>query len=423
MKIATRWGWVLAVFLGLSGEAFAQMNYRPGIIVTTEGDTLEGWIRDQGTLKNLKSCKFKSERSGKPRIYFPPELRAYQATGYKHFQSMEWQVDSGYQQTFAEVLIEGKMELYQNWRTKNLAYVLRKENGDLMALQNEEFTYRKEGEGGSDYYAYGEKYEGFIKFYRDSMMTAFADQPTVVARVDGTEYRSKSLQATTRAYLVSKYGAEKGLSYEKNHRLTRDRFGFYVGAQTSKLFYLNTPVESDWVLSYPVGMFYAIPLSYFSERLYFQVEANYRYLNYDPLLMLPRPHTYRFIQSHVVGIPLLLHYRLSVKPFAPTLGAGKELGFNVDSYSEYHYIDEDSPDGDIIIDEYSVHRVNKGGWFAEIGFDWEQGNSMALFAKVRVQRYRNKIIPDGVENNVTFKVAEGDESWSNAFMLLVGLRF
>ncbi|MFH0756220.1 MAG: hypothetical protein V2B15_02900 [Bacteroidota bacterium] len=412
---------VLAIVLlmALATGVFGQMNYRKGRIITLNNDTIEGLVRDIGMLQSSKECLFKENRKAKPLAYLPGDLMGYELSGYKHYASKEWIRDGGYSRLFAEVLIRGDLSLYHNWRNKSLAYYLENDSGIQTGLQNVEFNLRRRSENG--YYAtYGDQVQGFIPVYRDSLRSVFRDSENTYSQVEQVEYRMKPIMEITKSYLGETCEGEECITYEKNLRLTRDRFGIFAGVQLTQMFYSKSMVESLITPSYPVGIFYQIPLSLVSERISFQAEVLYRHLNYDPLCNLPIGHTERTLQTDVVGIPLLFHYRMSVHRFSPTLGLGNELGFVLGSDVRYNYIDEE---GEPVEDRYFVHSINKGGWFLDVGLDFDLSRDISLFTKLRIQSYRSKIIDNKVENNVTFKVAEGEEYFTYAAALYVGLKF
>lgn len=407
----------MVVLLALSLGVFGQMNYRPGRIITMKNDTIDGLIRDYGVLQSSRVCMFKENKKDRAVAYLPGDLKAYEINGYKHYASMSWIKDSGYALLFAEVLIQGEVNLYHNWKNKSLAYYLEKEAGNPTGLQNVEFNLRRKSDG---FYAYGDQVQGFLPIYRDSLRSVFQDSESTYNKVEQVEYRMKPIMDITKSYLEETCEGEECITYEKDLRRTRDRFGVFAGVQMSQMFYSKSMVESDITASYPVGIFYQIPLSVINERISLQVELLYRYLNYDPLYNLPFNHTDRTLKTHVLGIPLLFSYRMSVRRFSPTLGIGNEMGFNVDSDVRYNYIDDE---GEAVEDQYFVHSINKGGWFLDVGVDYALSPGVSMFAKARIQSYRNKIIDNKVENNVTFKVAEGEEYFSYAAALYVGLRF
>jgi hypothetical protein len=333
---------------------------------------------------------------------------------------MEWVSTVGYEDIFAEVLIEGDMGLYHHWKHKNLAYAMRKKDGEFTQLQNVEVNMRRKSQQG-EFANVGNKVEAFIPIYRDTLRAVFSDQEEVAAAVSRVEYRAGPIMGITRDYLEADCEEGDCITFMKDRRLTRDRFGIIGGAQLSHLFHEYDYVGTDPTFSFPVGLFYHIPLSYFNDRLGLQFEILYRKVRYEPVENLSNYETFNYIETHTLGIPLLLQYRLSVNPFSPVIGFGKEMGFNLTSDAEYQYFDFNL--GEIREDPHHIHTINKGGWFLDAGMEYDVNPALSVFAKVRLQRFRNKLIRDGAENNVTYGVAEGEQVYTNAVMILVGLSF
>jgi hypothetical protein len=410
---------ILGVSLLLTASILSgQMNYRKGYIVTLKNDTINGLIRDYGYNTSSRLCTFRPDRHSDAQKFGPGQILGYGVEDYKRYTSMEWISTQGYSNLFAEVILEGDLSLYHHWRYKDLAYAIRKENDEVTPLQIVEFNLRRKSDMGQ--YAYGEKVEGVIPVYRDSLKSIFMDDQKIQDQVGRVEYRVKPIMEITRAYLENNCGKEECITYEKNLRIARDRFGIYGGFQVSQFSHYWSLVESDPTFSYPVVFFYQIPLSYFSDRFSFQLEVLYRYLYYDPLHNLEDNPTYNFAETHILGIPLMFNYRLSVQRFSPVIGIGKELGFVVASDVEFEYVNDL---GETIFDNYKIHQINKGGWFLDVGADYELSQGLSLFAKVRVQRYWNKIIYDGVESNIGFNVADGEQIRTDALALYLGIRF
>lgn len=417
-------GFGLALLM-MAGMAAGQMNYREGYVVSLKGDTVRGLVRDYGYNTSSRLCTFKPDRGAPPVKYGPAQILGYGMDGHRRYRSMEWVHTKGYSQLFAEVILEGKMDLYHHWRFKDLAYAIRKPDDEITQLQIVEFNLRRKSEMGQ--YTYGDKVEGFIPVYRDTLRSLFSEDKNIQKQVDRVEYRMKPIKEITKAYIEDNCDGETCITYEKNLRVARDRFGLFAGVQMSQFTHPSRLVESDPEVSIPVGLFYQIPLSYFSDRLSLQFEAMYRQVSYDPLYNLNNTPpfginnpTYNYVDMHVVGIPILLNYRLSVQRFSPTIGLGRELGFVVASDVEIQYVNDL---GETIFDYYKVHEINKGGWFLDVGMDYALRDGLSLFAKLRIQRYWNKIIYDSVESNIGFNVADGESIRTDAIALFAGIRF
>ena len=105
-------------FLTMIGAfVHAQSDYRPGFIITNEGDSIAGQIDYRATAKNLNSCLFKSN-SGQVVEYFPDQLKGYGFVDDKNYTS---EIEDGF---FVEKLVEGSMSLYR----MDQIYLVRKDS-------------------------------------------------------------------------------------------------------------------------------------------------------------------------------------------------------------------------------------------------------------------------------------------------------
>jgi len=411
----------LSLLLYMSLQSHGQMNYRQGWIITAEGDTLHGLIRDRGTLNSSRSCRFKISREADPADYDPYQIRGYETSGYKRFRSMEWEIDTSYRRVFSEVLLEGDLSLYLYPHQKNLAYIIRKRNGILLALQAEEIHYHRKTEMAGDRYVYGNKIEGYFAFYKDSLRVLFADQPDLSSKVDRLPYKTRPILNITRSYMEAGCDGDGCISYEKDLRLTRDRFGFFSGVQLSSLTPLDSGFGHNPTMAVPAGIFVQFPISLINDRFTFQLGLTFRSLQYVQTTRLPPGSPEGYMRWSTLGVPLSFNYRLSVKKFSPFLGAGKEFGYVLSSST--HHVTSINFLGEYITETGYIHRSQRGAWFADLGVSYELNTGLSFFSAIRLQRHLNKRIEDKYQNNFIFKNAEGEEYATYAASLHVGVRF
>ncbi len=56
--------------------------------------------------------------------------------------------------------------------------------------------------------------------------------------------------------------------------------------------------------------------------------------------------------------------------------------------------------------DFSIHRFQKEGWFADIGVNYKINPRFSLYSSLRFQRHLNLIIEDENYNGSTFAIAE-----------------
>lgn len=106
----------LIFFTGI--PSFAQSNYVPGYVITSAGDTLQGYLDSRGDARNSTLIKFKHDQESSSTTYKPTDLLSYYA-GEKRYVSKEIgfkneKNDKIINQVwvFLEVVVDGKGKLY-----------------------------------------------------------------------------------------------------------------------------------------------------------------------------------------------------------------------------------------------------------------------------------------------------------------------
>jgi len=74
------------VFL-VASSAMGQSDFRPGYLITSQVDTLQGQIDLRSELEMGQSCKFREDDKGLVREYTPEEILAYRFVDNKYFIS------------------------------------------------------------------------------------------------------------------------------------------------------------------------------------------------------------------------------------------------------------------------------------------------------------------------------------------------
>jgi hypothetical protein len=248
------------------------------------------------------------------------------------------------------------------------------------------------------------------------LLSVFRDSKKIQDQVSGVKYTSKSLSKITKAYINETCKENDCINYEKDFNLSRPGFGVFSGLSLSKIAW-EPDDKSETLESVPVGIFFNLPLTLFTDRFSFQIElisnnSTHEQL-YDNLL---DSIDYMYIKSNTIGIPLLLKYEISKKKVSPSIAIGKETGFVVKSnvlLNDY--------------DDYEVHRIQKGGWFCEFGLNYKLAPKFSLFSNFRIQTNRNLIIPESSGSTTYSDAKEFDlfftEYRTNFLTLRVGMKF
>ncbi len=408
---------IVAPLAGVNGQA----NFREGRLITSQNDTLYGLIKDGFIARNSRVCIFKENKKAKAVKYNPSEIKSYQIAEGKYYAAKDVKVKGENKRVFTQVLLEGELSLYHQTKDKEYSYYLETENGELISLVNRDRDFR--GQSDWIYKGYTTYNDAKIPIYKDTLYDLFSDTKQVQDQVYNVRYNPKSLMHITKAYIKETCRGSDCISYEGQLNTTREKFGAFTGVFISKIYFEDSGAASFVKATVPFGLFYNIPLSFLHERLSFQNEVTYRMMEYNELYNPPNETQYTKLRWDVVGIPLSIQYLTSFNRVSPTIGFGKEIGFVVNSdivaVTEGKF-PEDDP---IVTSNEFIYLFQHGGWFLDLGCDFELNSKISLFTNLRFQYYQNKVIADQYENKLTFKVAEGTIFDTFSAALLFGVRF
>lgn len=132
------------LFFAAQGSLIAQPDFRSGYILTSEQDTLRGFI----DFKSEDICKYKSTSDAEVAIYRASQIESYGFDGNRVFQSIGIPVEKGLlERGFAEVLILGKASLYRY----NRDFYLQVDSDKLNKLETKRNVKVRNGQTYSDY--------------------------------------------------------------------------------------------------------------------------------------------------------------------------------------------------------------------------------------------------------------------------------
>jgi hypothetical protein len=419
---------IILLFITISFRVNAQHNYKNGYIITLKNDTVFGLINDGGTLKNSKVCLFKTDKKSSAIKYSPKDIKSYRFNGDKFYSSKELFSNEERAWVFTEVLIQGDLDLYYFSKNKELAYFLEKDS-NLIDLVNKEVVLNISSAGllglktnnvftpiESENYYNQTNTSVYVDIYKDTLLSVFRDSKKIQDQVSDVKYTSRSLMKITKAYINETCKENDCINYEKDFNLSRPSFGIFSGISISKIIW-DSDVKSETIESIPLGIFFNLPLTLFTDRFSFQIEVISNNSTHEQLYNdLLDSIDYMSIKSNTIGIPLLFKYEISKKRVSPTFAIGKEIGFVVNSnvtFNDY--------------DNYQVHRIQKGGWFCEFGLDYKLAPKLSLFSNLRIQANRNLVIPESSGSTTYSDAKEFDlfytEYRTNFLTLHVGMKF
>jgi len=119
--------WILLVLLALPLHA-QKKGYARGYIITHEGETVEGWVKDRSTgtfMELYTKVRFKPADGGLARRYSPDEILAY-GTDNQHFESLpiyeesaffqfRYYLHDNYKRSFLKLIARDQDLSYYHW--------------------------------------------------------------------------------------------------------------------------------------------------------------------------------------------------------------------------------------------------------------------------------------------------------------------
>ncbi len=168
---------LIACFTFLSIMCFAQKDYLSGYVVTNEGDTLTGQIRDRRSvvIKIYTKIRFIDDDRGWKKKLSPNQIRAY-SRGDELFVSRDY---NG-KKVFLKLVEEGPVNLYHHLTVDDDSFLLEKK-----LLQRE----------GSSHYAH------IIGIgFRKKLTNYFSDCFDLIDKVHRREFRYKTLRSAVQYY-------------------------------------------------------------------------------------------------------------------------------------------------------------------------------------------------------------------------------
>jgi hypothetical protein len=203
---------ILLIFLLL--PVSAQNDYKPGYVLTNDGDTIKGFINLKLNYQNGKNCEFKENMQDVAKNYSPADIKAYRIENSKYYVAKDVSVDSIKNRVFLEYLVDGIVDLYfLNNGDVNL-YFIEKDNRLVMLTNNElkvmavrpkdkVFPIEVENRINSN------RYKGVLK-------VLFQDSPETLKKIDNTSFDYKPLINIIKEYHNNVCNGAECIDYSKS---------------------------------------------------------------------------------------------------------------------------------------------------------------------------------------------------------------
>lgn len=107
----------------------------PGYIITNEGDTLNGFIKNMAKRRMSNTIIFKKKLAEDEESYSPNDIQAFFHEPNLHYKALEIRLGENKKNKFLRKLVEGYASLYKYDGNTNPIFVLQQPNYDLVQLE------------------------------------------------------------------------------------------------------------------------------------------------------------------------------------------------------------------------------------------------------------------------------------------------
>nr|WP_319401007.1 hypothetical protein [uncultured Carboxylicivirga sp.] len=252
---------LLILFFNVCSNIVAQVDFRPGYIITNSLDTVTGLLDYRGDVRNMKVCSFKENETGDVIQYKPTDIYGYRFESGKYYVSKYLEDKSVKDTVFVEFLLKGIYNLYFYKNPNYLAYYIDSRDGGLLVLDNDEMIIEKKG---TKYVKHSNRYIGLLRY-------TFNDCPEIQRDIVGASLSHKSLINITKKYHEYKCDGEQCIIYEKKIPVLTVDIEPFVGYSLSKMSLKQLGVVEDMDLdlshSFSYGLALNLNLPRFNEKM------------------------------------------------------------------------------------------------------------------------------------------------------------
>jgi len=415
---------ILLFLISVSIGTKAQLNFRKGYVITNSNDTLHGKINDGGGNRNSRICLFKQSKASKVIKYYPADIKAYRFINDKYYASKKVFIRGESRYVFVDVLVEGKINLYNYRKTKNMTYYIEKKDSNMIGLVYKVITLYSKSKSPFNRLIYSHEYDLKYTPFLDTLYYLFRDCEKIQKKLDAVEYDQRSLTNIIQDYLSEVCKENDCINYTRDLKINGPRFGLFTGIRLNRISFLpytegkytyDHLINPKNDISFPIGAFMNIPMSRINDGLSFQIEliAN-NIKHYHEFNNLYYGNSVE-IASNTIGIPILLKYEiLKGNKLSPSISIGNEMNFVYSSKGNFVSGNRNSV--------LSLRPIQSNGLLFELGLNYKLSPKLSLFSNLRVQSFKNQFNPPTIDD-----YARSSRYWAeyktSSMSLYVGLKF
>jgi hypothetical protein len=355
------------------GNAHAQNDFRPGYILTNEGDTLSGFIDLQIDVKNCAECIFKKKLDSDIEKFNPFEIRAYRYLDGRYYISHEIKFDSTTLNVFLEVLVDGITNLYAYKSLKDEYYFIEKDGNKCDLLYRKEIQFADEND--VTRVRYFDQYKGMLAY-------TFRDDPAIMEDLQKLNFNQSSLIKITQEYHNHVCPDQECFVYAKETRSS-----IYLGIDLGYR-YLNMGLETspDHAVNYKtlIGFHLRFIPSLLYHRLNLIAGITFSKIDFsntfrNRLINSNYTSTNQFVViSRLINLPLHAEYSVGSKKVRPFFALGIDNCIFVNSITAIYPVTNGVPAAYKIESPFRKYNL---GVLVGTGLNLIVNDNMRLYSK------------------------------------------
>ncbi|MEM6893840.1 MAG: hypothetical protein AAF554_09135 [Bacteroidota bacterium] len=362
----------------------AQNDFRPGYIITKEGDTLNGFVNYKVGLKKFEVCSYKETKEQKnPVDYYPNQIHGYGFVGDRFFEAKEIRAEES-KKVFIEVLVKGKATLYRY----NTDFFIKKNDSIFKQLVNEvsieytELGYREKQSN---------RHIGVLTYL-------FSDCPKVKKKAQTVQLKEKALVNLTKAY--NDCFNEPSIVFLENKPWLKANVGFSPGMNFSSLT-IDEAIENEGpgffsselgnATAFSFGAFVDISVPRVNERISIHTGVQYVSANFEG----SSTRSNRFFnfsyetttEMEQLRIPVGIKYTFPEKKITPYFALGVMNNINLKT-NMVSVVERERIVNNVLenFEESADLDTTRPGFWAGIGIKKTIKNTLNAFLELRFER-------------------------------------
>ena len=235
---------LLLACITMSGINAQINNVVPGFILSNEGDTLFGYLKERNDVANTKSCLFGETQEGDFNEYGPSDISEYKINDGKYYVAKKFKLGEEQKHIFVEFLVNGIADLYYFRLNDKERYLIEKEGEPIIVIEGE-VVKSVDLEANDSLYQRAKKLNGsYIKtsgnFASKSQSQGriaylFKEDPAIQQKVRNLQFDQRSMIKLTKNYHNIVCDDYECIVYNKKTDLGKKSIGLFLGTDLGGL--------------------------------------------------------------------------------------------------------------------------------------------------------------------------------------------